>query len=72
VALGRKDGNGQPRSRLRRFARDDRAQALTEYVILTSVMVAVAAYLYYPDNEVFRGIRRTYNKTTLLVGWPGP
>ena len=57
---------------MRRLARDDRGQGLTEYVILSSVMVAIAAFLYYPDNGIFQGIRHTFNKTSLIVGWPGP
>ncbi len=45
---------------------------MTEYVVLAGVMVAVSAYLYYDQNEVFKGMRRTYDKTTLLLRLPGP
>lgn len=54
------------------FAVDSRGQAMTEYVILSAVMVALAAYLYHPDNMIFQGIRKTYNKTSMVTGWPGP
>lgn len=56
----------------RRFRKDESGQGLTEYVIMTSVMVALAAYLYYPDNGLFQGMRHTYDKTSLIVSWPGP
>ena len=45
---------------------------MTEYVILAGVMVAVAAYLYYQDNGIFQGIRRTYDKTSIIMRLPGP
>lgn len=58
--------------RVGRLLRDERGQAMTEYIILTSVTVALAAYLYHPDNGLFQGFRNTYDKTTVMVGWPGP
>ena len=58
-------------SRLKQLKRK-RGQAMTEYILLTSVTVALAAYLYYPDNGMFQGLRHTYNKTVLMVGWLGP
>jgi hypothetical protein len=45
---------------------------MTEYVILAAVMVAAAAYLYYHNNEIFQGIRRTYDKTSIIMRLPGP
>lgn len=51
---------------------DSRGQALTEYAILAAIMVAISAWLYYPDNGIYQGIRYIYDKTTLVVGWPGP
>ena len=58
--------------RLCRLGRDQRGQAMTEYVILTSVTVALAAYLYFPDNGIFQGFRNTFDKTRTIVAWPGP
>lgn len=45
---------------------------MTEYILLTSITVALAAYLYHPDNGVFQGFRHTYDKTKLIAGWFGP
>jgi len=45
---------------------------MAEYVILTSVTVALAAWLYFPDNGIYQGMRHIFNKTTLVLGWPGP
>lgn len=59
-------------SRIRRLAGDERGQAMTEYVILVSVAVALAAWLYFPDNGIFQGFRHIFNKTSLILGWPGP
>ena len=58
--------------RAKRLRKDTRGQAMTEYAILVSVTVAIAAYLYFPDNGIYQAIRHLCNKTTLVVGWPGP
>jgi len=58
--------------KLHKLRRDERGQAMAEYVILTSVTVAIAAWLYFPDNGIFQGFRHTFNKTALVLGWPGP
>lgn len=63
---------GSRESPVRRLARDERGQGMTEYVILTAVMTALAAWLYYPDNLIYQGIRKTYNKTRIMVSWVGP
>jgi len=55
-----------------RFWSDERGQAMTETVILTAVMTTVAAYLYFPDNGLFAGIRKLFDKHALVVGLPGP
>jgi len=59
-------------ARISRFWADERGQAMTEFVILTAVMTVVAAYLYYPDNNLFVGIRKLFDKHALVVGLPGP
>lgn len=58
--------------RISRLWYDERGQAMTEYVILSAVMMTVSAYLIYPDNALFYGIRRLYDKHALIVGLPGP
>ncbi len=56
----------------KRLLRDESGQAMTEYVILVSVAVAIAAWLYFPDNGIYQGFRHIFNKTSLILGWPGP
>ena len=58
--------------RVRRLPAAQSGQAMTEYVILTAVMTALAAWLYYPDNLIFQAIRNTYNKTQNVVSRMGP
>lgn len=58
--------------RLRALARDQRGQALTEYVILTALMTAAAAYLYLPDNTIYRGTRLKHDRTQMVIAYPGP
>lgn len=62
----------QNRFWLRVFFEDCRGQALTEFVIVTAVMVAVAAWLYNNNNGMYEGIRRTYDKTSIILRLPGP
>lgn len=62
------------KKRLRRvrFRDDERGQGMTEYVILSAVTIAAAAYLYHPDNMIFQGIRTTFDKTMIVVPSAGP
>jgi Flp pilus assembly pilin Flp len=70
---GDKNQNAQCHvGRIKRLAGDERGQAMTEYVILVSVAVAIAAWLYFPDNGIYQGFRHIFNKTSLILGWPGP
>lgn len=57
---------------IRRLGRDDRGQAMTEYVILSAVMIAIAAYLYLPDNNIYQGIRLKHDRTMIAIAHPGP
>ena len=52
--------------------RDDRGQGMTEYVILTAVLTAAAAYLYFPDNEIYQAIRLKHERTMIAIAHPGP
>lgn len=45
---------------------------MTEFVIMSAVMTIVAAYLYYPNNAIFRGIRVTYDRTVVVVSGVEP
>ena len=58
--------------RLVRLLHDCSGQAMTEYVILTAVTVVVAAYLYYPDNGIYRAFRLRYDRTVEVIANPGP
>lgn len=55
-----------------RFLRDDRAQALTEYVVLMLVVSTVCFWLYYPHNGIFYAFRVRYDLTALVLSLPGP
>jgi hypothetical protein len=61
-----------PNAAIRRLGGDQAGQAMTEFVIMAAVMTIVAAYLYYPDNVVFRGIRITYDRTVAVVSGVEP
>jgi hypothetical protein len=52
--------------------RDERGIAMTEYLIITGIMVPAAYYLFYPDNGFYSAARSQYNTTTLLLMFPGP
>ncbi|MEI6219342.1 MAG: hypothetical protein WCP86_10610 [bacterium] len=52
--------------------RDERAQALTEYVILMFVISTVCFWLYHPDNGIFQAFRARYDMTALMLSLPGP
>jgi hypothetical protein len=69
---GRAGAAGGRCSRLVLLWADQQGQAMTEYVIVTAMMVAAAAYLYHPDNLVFNGIRDLFDRTALLMKLPGP
>ena len=57
---------------LPRILRDERGQGMTEYVILSGVLVMVAAYLWYPDNKIFYNIRKLFDSTSLVTSMDGP
>jgi len=52
--------------------RDERGTAMTEYLIVTAIMVPLAAYLFDPDNGFYQDFRNQYNLTTTLLMWVGP
>ena len=60
------------RDRLRSLWEDESGQGMTEYVILTAVTVVLAAYLYYPDNAIYRGVRVNFVKAVLICRHMGP
>jgi hypothetical protein len=52
--------------------RDDRGIAMTEYLLITGIMLPAAFYLFHPDNGFYQGQRDQYDLTTLLLIFPGP
>jgi len=52
--------------------RDERGVAMTEYLMVTGIMVPLAAYLFHPDNAFYQEFRTQYNLTTTLLMYPGP
>lgn len=55
-----------------RLLSDDRAQAMTEYVLLMVFVSVWCFYLYDPHNGLYKAMRDTYDRTTLLLMFPGP
>jgi len=51
---------------------DERGAAMTEYLLVTGIMVPLAAYLFHPDNGFYKAMRDQYDLTTLLLMSPGP
>ena len=45
---------------------------MTEYLLITGIMVPLAAYLFYPDNNMYQDMRSQYQLTTTLVTYLGP
>jgi hypothetical protein len=60
------------RSKFSECLRDERGIAMTEYLLITGIMVPAAAYLIYPDNGFYYAARFQYNLTTLCLVFPGP
>jgi hypothetical protein len=52
--------------------RDERGIAMTEYLLITGIMVPAIYYLYYPDNGFYSAARSQYETTKLLLLFPGP
>jgi hypothetical protein len=52
--------------------RDDRGAVMAEYLIITAIMIPLAAYLYHPDNGLFKAFRDQYDRTTDLLMFFGP
>lgn len=63
---------GGMRRGLAALVHDCGGQAMTEYVILTAVMVVLAAYLYHPDNGIYQAFRVRYDRTVEVIAKPGP
>jgi len=52
--------------------RDERGVAMTEYLLVTGIMVPLVAYLFHPDNGIYQAMRSQYDLTTSLLQNFGP
>jgi hypothetical protein len=52
--------------------RDERGTAMTEYLLITGIMVPLAAYLFHPDNGLYQAVRTQYDVTASLLTYLGP
>ena len=52
--------------------RDERGVAMTEYLLITAIILPLAIYLFHPDNGFYKSSRDQYNLTCLLLMFPGP
>ena len=53
--------------------RDERGIAMTEYIIISSLVTLPAIfYLFNPDNGFYKGARDQYELTTTILIFPGP
>jgi Flp pilus assembly pilin Flp len=52
--------------------RDERGVAMTEYLLITGIMVPIIAYLFHPDNGLYQAFRSQYDLTMDLLMFWGP
>ncbi len=45
---------------------------LTEYLLITGIMVPAVVYLFHPDNGFYSAARAQFNLTSLILTFPGP
>jgi hypothetical protein len=52
--------------------RDERGVAMAEYLIVCSVTLPAAFYLFDPNNGIYWAARNQYTLTTTILMFPGP
>ena len=52
--------------------KDERGQAMTEYVYMMLILMTASFWLYHPDNGLYKAMRDRYDRTTTLLMLPGP
>ena len=57
---------------LKRIARDDSGQVMAEYIIASLPGFIIAAFLYYPGNDLYAWLRCRYDIAYWLLTLPGP
>jgi hypothetical protein len=45
---------------------------MTEYVILSAIVVMLCAWLYHPHNGMYQAFRQRFDDAMLVVQWLGP
>jgi hypothetical protein len=55
-----------------RCLRDDRGVAMTEYLIVGLVTLPLIFILFDPNNGFYEAARSNYEKTRILLVFPGP
>lgn len=51
---------------------DERGVAMTEYLLVSGIMIPLAIYLFHPDNGFYQSARDQYNLTSAMLMFPGP
>jgi len=60
------------RAKFAECIRDERGIAMTEYLLITGIMVPAVVYLFHPDNGFYSAARAQFNLTSLILTFPGP
>ena len=58
--------------KFRECLRDERGIAMTEYLLVSGIMIPLAIYLFHPDNGFYQTARDQYNLTSVMLMFPGP
>ena len=72
MTLMKKFGPSRLIAKFAECLRDERGVAMTEYLLITGIMVPIAAYLFHPDNGLFQDMRTQYDMTMGLLQYLGP
>ncbi len=51
---------------------DERGIAMTEYLLIVGITLPLIFYLFNPDNGFYHGARAQYDRTRLMLMYPGP
>jgi hypothetical protein len=58
--------------KLKECVQDERGSAMTEYLLISGIMIPIAAYLFSPDTGFCKEFREEYDATTFVLMYPGP
>ena len=54
------------------WLRDERGVAMAEYLLVTMVLVPLVIIVFHPDNGLYQAARSYFDRTALMVQFPGP